>query len=556
MLESSNNKFLACKLRQKIAAKFGACPIQYKLLLQTEKTVEERALEGKQGTTKLSLSVTCAFCFLVSIFSALLVFFGMDVFTYTLICVTMSMFTVGMWTLPYFDLLLSPINYPIVAHTPVSSRTYFLVKLTQILKYAVLLLICLNIFPSMCGPFIRGDNTTFLCYFFPVFYLPIAFIAGFFTIGVMTAFAGYLTKLYSVKRLRKISKSAQFILPLLLPLFFYLIPFNTVADHYELVLKWLYMLPNGWFAGAVSLATSTVERPGFTRDLILTGVAVFSTLLLVLIPLRSIAKTYSKYLSFLMESGSRQKDKLRIRQPLLARFFKSREVYAVFSLSAVYMRRDRKILHQLASGSVVNFMMIGMFFARKIYPIEFIEYHYAIGLSPGLTGMFVFLGVPTVMGFLSSVGYSEHWKASWILGLAPLRKSHDLWLGVEAVTFIYIVFPCTLLFFVVATALWGVMGIFFILPGLIVVLFFVITYPKPESGIPLSQEAVEIDRSAGCLAYGISMIAAGVLVGVQFLARFIHIWVYIGVYCLIVIGGLIGFVKFYKKKSRKETSDV
>ena len=541
---------------ERIAAKFGACPIQYKLLLQTEKTIEERALEGKHGTTKLSLAVTCAFCFLISIFSALLVFFDMDVFTYALIGVTMSMFTVGMWTLPYFDLLLSPINYPVVAHTPVSSRTYFLVKLTQILKYAVLLLICLNIFPSMCGPFIRGDETSILCYFFPVFYLPIAFIAGFFTIGVMTAFAGYLTKLYSVKRLRKISKSAQFIFPILLAASFYLIPIDVVTDNYKSVLKWLYVLPNGWFAGAVSLATSTIDRPEFTRDMILTGVATFSTLLLVLIPLRSIAKTYSKYLSFLMESGSRRKHKLRIRQPYLARFFKSREVYAVFSLSAAYMRRDRQILHQLASGVVVNIMIIVMFFARKIYPIEFIEYHYAIGLSPGLTGMFVFLGVPTVMGFLSSVGYSEHWKASWMLSLAPLRKSHDLWRGVEAVTFIYIVFPCTLLFFIVATVFWGVTGIFFILPGLIVVLFFVITYPKSESGIPLSQEPVEIDRSAGCLAYGISMITAGVLVGVQFLARFIHVWVYIGVYCVIVVGGFIGFVKLYKIESMKETSDA
>ena len=541
---------------ERIAAKFGACPIQYKLLLQTEKTVEERALEGKQGTAKLSLAVTCAFCFLASIFSALPVFFGMDVFTYALIGVTMSMFIVGMWTLPYFDLLLSPINYPVVAHTPMSSRTYFLVKLTQILKYAVLLLICLNIFPSICGPFIRGDNTTILRYFFPVFYLPIAFMAGFFTIGVMTAFAGYLTKLYSVKRLRKISKSAQFILPLLFPAFFFLIPTDLVADNYKSVLKWLYVLPNGWFAGAVSLATSTIDRPEFTRDVILAGIAIFSTLLLVLIPLRSIAKTYAKYLSFLMESGSRQKDKLRIKQSFLARFFRSRDVYAGFCLSASYMRRDRHILNQLASGAVVSVMMIAMFFVRKIYPIEYIAYHYTIGLSPGLTGLSVFLGVVLVFGFLSSVGYSEHWKASWMLSLVPLRKPYDLWRGVEAATFIYIVLPCTLLFFIVATVFWGVMGIFFILPGLLVVLFSVITYPKPESGIPLSKEAVEIDRMAGCLAYGISMIIAGVLVGVQFLAAFIHVWVYIAVYCVIVIGGLIGFIKFYKKESMKETSDA
>lgn len=541
---------------ENIAAKFGACPIQYKLLLQTEKTVEERALEGKQGTAKLSLSVTCAFCFLASIFSALPVFFGMDVFTYALIGVTMSMFIVGMWTLPYFDLLLSPINYPVVAHTPVSSRTYFLVKLTQILKYAVLLLTCLNIFPSICGPFIRGDNTTFLCYFFPIFYLPIAFMAGFFTIGVMTAFAGYLTKLYSVKRLRKISKSAQFILPLLVPVSFFLIPTDVIMDNYKSVLKWIYVFPNGWFAGGVSLAVSTIERPGFTRDLILTGVAIFSTLLLVLIPLRSIAKTYSKYLSFLMESGSRQKDKLRIRRPLLARFFRARDAYASFCLSSAYMRRDRQLLHQFVSGAVVSVMMIAMFFVRDIYPIEFIEYHYAIGLSPGFTGLFVFLGVVTVFGFLSSVGYSEHWKASWMLSLVPLRKPYDLWRGVMAVTFIYIVFPCTLLFFILATVFWGVMGIFFVLPGLLVVLFSVITYPKPESGIPLSKEPVEIDRMAGCLAYGISMVIASVLVGILFLARFIHVWVYIGVYCVMVIGGVIGFIKFYKKETMKETTDA
>ena len=47
----------------------------------------------------------------------------------------MSMAMIGFWTIPYFDILISPVNYPIVAHTPVSSRTYFLVKLTQILNY-------------------------------------------------------------------------------------------------------------------------------------------------------------------------------------------------------------------------------------------------------------------------------------------------------------------------------------------------------------------------------------------------------------------------------------
>ena len=532
---------------EKIAAKLGACPIQYKLLLQTDKTLEERALEGKQGLSKLSLSLTCAFCFLISISSALPVFFHVNVFNYALIGTTTSMFMVGLWMLPYFDLLLSPINYPVIAHTPVSSRTYFLVKLTQILKYAVLLLGCLNIFPSLCGIFLRGDEASFLCYFFPIFYLPIAFMSGFFAIGVMTAFAGYLTKLYAIKSLRKIAKSAQFILPMLFPLFFYLIPIDFLKDNYEAVIKWISVFPSGWFAGAISITVSTFERPEVARDLILAGVAFLSTLLL-LIPLRSIAKTYSKYLAYLMESGGRPKDTLRMRVPFLARFFTSRDVYAGFRLSAVYMRRDRHILQQLVSSTLMVGLMTVIFFVRGIYPIEWIAYHYAIGLSPGLTGLFIFLGVSLVFGFLSSVGSSEHYKASWMLKLAPLRAQSDLWRGVEIATFIYLVLPCTLLFFIVAILFWGVLGILFVLPGLLVMLYSVITYPKPESGLPLSEEVIKIANMTGCLAYGLSMIAAGALVGIQFLARLLHVWVYVGVYCIIVVGGLIGFIYHFTKK--------
>ena len=535
---------------EKIAAKFGACPIQYKLLRQTEKTLEERATEGKQGLAKLSLSLTCVFCFFVSIFSALPVFFHIDVFTYALIGTTTSMFMVGMWTLPYFDLLLSPINYRVIAHTPVSSRTYFLVQLTHILKYAVLLLGCLNIFPSVCGIFLRGDEASFLCYFFPIFYLPVAFMSGFFAIGVMTVFAGYLTKLYAIKSLRKVAKSAQFILPLLFPTFFYLIPIDFLKDNYEAVIKWLLLFPNGWFAGAISLAVSTFERSEVRRDIVLAGVALFSTLLL-LIPLRSIAKTYSKYLAYLMESGGRPKDKLRMRVPFLARFFTSRDVYAGFRLSAVYMRRDRHILSQLASGTLGAGLMTVIFFVRGIYPIEFIEYHYAIGLSPGLTGLFVFLGVSLVFGFLGSVGYTEHYKAAWMLKLAPLRAPTDLWRGVVIATLIYIVLPFTLLFFIAATFFWGVLGILFVLPGFLVMLYSVITYPKPESGLPLSEEVLKTVKMTGCLAYGLSMIAAGALVGIQFLARLLHLYVYVGVYCIIVVGGLIGFIYYWTKTPEK-----
>ena len=43
-------------------------------------------------------------------------------------------------------------------------------------------------------------------------------MSGFFTIGVMTVFAGYLTKLYTKKGTRNIAQYAQFVFPTLFPL--------------------------------------------------------------------------------------------------------------------------------------------------------------------------------------------------------------------------------------------------------------------------------------------------------------------------------------------------
>ena len=129
---------------EKIVELLGASPTQYRQLLKAEKLVDKRALEGKRGTM-LSLALNCAIFFFMGLSTASMLLLPLDVFTYALISITMSMAMIGIWTIPYFDMLLSPIHYPIVAHTPVSSRTYFLVKLTQVLTHTVLLLASFNL---------------------------------------------------------------------------------------------------------------------------------------------------------------------------------------------------------------------------------------------------------------------------------------------------------------------------------------------------------------------------------------------------------------------------
>ncbi len=571
---------------EKIVEMLGASPTQYRYLLQTEKLVEKRALEGKNISVNFSLAATWGFCFIISIpLTAIPFFFPIDIFSYALMGITLSMMMISLWMIPYFDILLSPINYPVIAHTPVASRTYFLVKLTQLLKHTIPLLACLNLMPAIGGIWIHMHESSQFQYFFPLVYLPVAFMSGFFTIGVMTTFAGYWTKLYTKKTFRNIVQYVQFIFVVFLPLTCILLYYRSpdglmdkltlyyespddLMDKLTSILKWFNTLPNAWFAGIVALALGQIER----YFLIVAGLAIASTLFLVFVPLQSIAQSYSTYLSYLLESGSQQKAKLRVKTPLFARIFRNRAVRAGLCLSFVYIRRDKILLGNFL-GSLITAIIVATVFNQSFDQMWFDD-AFPIGLSPGFSAMFYTVGFAIVPTFMFLIKYSEHWKASWMLMLAA---PGDLWRGVQAVACLYLVAPCMLLMLCMATVIWGTLGIFYVLPVLIILLNLVVFYPKPRAGLPRAEELVEKRlRRVGWIApkpraglplaeeliqkrlrlvqwiAPIGSVLGTVFPVIQLIAYMINIWVYYGFYCVIVAGGLISFTFLFQKEKRRK----
>ena len=542
---------------EKIVEMLGGSPTQYRYLLNTEKLVEKRALKGNRFVN-LSLGLSCGIFFIVGLSSASMLLVSLNVFTYALINITMSMAMIGIWTIPYFDILIAPTHYPIVAHTPVSSRTYFLVKLTQILTYTVLLLGSFNLPPAIAGIWIHARESSQLLYLFPLVYLFIGFMSGFFTIGVMTVFVGYLTKLYTKRSLRNIAQYAQFIFPALFPMVWILLPrlprslSEGGMDTLTAFTKWFYALPNGWFAGAVSLGVGEIESPHIVRNLILAGLAVVSTLILVLVPLRNIAKGYSEYLSYLLESGNRQKSELQVKTPLFANLFRNPVIRAGFCLGSAYMRRDKHILRQLFSAFGGILIIVVIFAQDELFSLKWIQEGYAIGFSPGFSAMSCFIGTSFISSFILPIRYSEHWRASWTLRLTPIAASHDLWRGVQAVALLYIVAPFTLLMFCVATFIWGPSGILYVLPGSITLLYYVIFYPKPVSNLPLAEEFVQKRATAGAwIPLVLSFLGIGAFIGIQALTYLINIWVYYGFSCIMVVSGLVSFAYLLRKNKER-----
>ena len=533
----------------KIAEMLGADPTHYRQLRKVEKTVAIRAVdaERERGFANASLGITCFICLIFSAVIAMAVFFQpLDIFSYTLLTLSGTMVLVVFLILPHFDIILSPTNYLVVSHTPVSSRTYFIVKLTQLLTYAVLLLGCLNLLPAIFGLWTKEQNP-----FFPAVYLPISFIAGFFMIGLMTMFAGYLTKLYAKERFRYIAQYAQLAFTVFFPAIYIFGPrfFTELAtDKVVSFFKAFYLLPNSWFAGAVSLALGDTHR----QFLILTALAIASIVLLVVGPLRSIAKGYSKYLASLSEARRTRSSQLKIKTSVVARLFRKRETYIGADLVSAYLRRDRttqfRFLRELGSIAII---LVLLFREHDLF-LNSIGKTFTIWLALGVSAFFFFLGSIFIASFLGQIRYSEHWRAAWMFRCAPLAAPHALWRGVQATALVYMILPYTLLLTTAATFFWPrFWGGFYLLPGVVGLLCYVVFHPKPSSGLPLSQEYNQSKRYAELIPHLCGLLIFGAVLILQFVMYKIHLGLYIACYSVTIIAGFLLFIYFFGKKEEQ-----
>ena len=368
---------------------------------------------------------------------------------------------------------------------------------------------------------------------------------------------GYLTKLYSNKWLRNVARYAELAFPILFPCVYVigtrLLPeLKLVSDKFLPFLTAFYLLPNSWFAGIVAFGLGDLHY----RFLILTTVAIVATVLLVAGPLRSAAKGYSKYLTYLLESRRTQKSQLKLRASLVSRLFKKRETRAGADLVFAYLRRDRRTQLRVFSalGTPVVFLVI-LLQDNRVW--DWIGKPFTIWLALGVSAFFFFGCSTMVSSFLGQIRYSDHWRAKWIFRCVPFTVPHALWRGTLATTLIYIVIPYTLLLLTLATIFWrGLWGIFYLLPGLSALLVYVGCYPKPSSGLPLSEKYIQsgwnMEQVWLLIRFICTQLLFDAVLAIQFVMYKLHLGFYIGSYIVIVTAGFLIFIHAFNKKQERE----
>ena len=541
----------------KIAQIYGVDPAHFRQLLKLDKTVTKRAKGDKQGFANLSYGLACCFHVLMGtpvafILLSRLLDAPVEAFDYALIALSYTMVMIAFLSYSRLEFIFNPTDYLVLAHTPVSSRTFSLAKLTRLLSSTVVMLGCLNLLPAIAGCWTGERNPLF-----PIVYLPISLIAGFFSVGVLTVITGCVAKLHTYEKLRNISRYAELAFPILFP-FVYLIgprllpELKLVSDKLLPFLTAFYLLPNSWFAGMVAFGLGDVHY----RFLVLTMVSIVATALLVAGPLRHVAKGYSKFLTSLLESRRTQKSKLTLKSSLVSRMFKRRETRAGADFVFAYLRRDRRTQLRVFSsiGTPVIFLII-WFQDRSLS--DWIGKPFTIWLALGVSALF-FYGCSTMVGsFLEQIRYSDHWRAKWIFRCAPVAVPHALWRGTLATTLVYIVLPYALLLATLATISWkGFWGIFYLLPGLSALLVYTGCYPKPIFGLPLSEEYIQSRGNMKqvwlLIRFICTQLLFGAILAIQFVMYKLNLGLYIGCYIVIVTAGFLIFLHAFNKNQERE----
>ncbi|MDE0298227.1 MAG: hypothetical protein OXN17_06315 [Candidatus Poribacteria bacterium] len=541
----------------KIAQIYGVDPAHFKQLLKLDKTVASRAKGDKNGSAIFSYGLVCCFHVILGLPVAFILLFRLldapvDGFDYAIIGLSYTMVMTAFLSYSRLEFILNPIDYLVLAHTPVSSRTFFLAKLTRLLASTAVMSSCLNLLPAITGYWTAERSPLF-----PVVYLGVSVIAGFFSVGVLTVITGYVTKLHTYEKLRSISKYSELAFPVLFPFVYLVVPrllpeLKIVSDKLIPFLTAFYLLPNSWFAGMVAFGLGDVHY----RFLILTAVAILAMLLLVVGPLRSVAKGYSRFLTSLLESRKTQKPQLKLRASLVSRVFERRETRVGADLVFAYLRRDRRT--QLRVFSAVGTPVIFLAILFQDNPVwDWIGKPFTIWLALGVSAIFFFGCSTMVSSFLGQIRYSDHWKAKWIFQCAPLTVPHALWRGTLATTLIYIVLPYTILLLTLATIFWrGLWGMFYLLPGLSALLVYAVCYPKPNSGLPLSEEFIQsgwnLEQLWLLIRFICTQLIFGVVLAIQFVMYKLGVGLYIGCYAFIVIGGILIFIHNFNKKQLGE----
>ena len=338
------------------------------------------------------------------------------------------------------SVVISPDDYDILAHQPVSSRTYFLVKLTNVL-----------IFTLIIGALLGGPSVILLL----VVLGPLVALGGLLAVaGITTATTLAILCLYSAllgvvhpRRLRRalslvqvIAMAAVMMGPIYIDdLFGPALEQMISQDGTFSIPVWAFLAPPAWFASFLPLFAGDWSL-GYAAAA--TG-GVASVGILFVLSAGRLSVSYAERLGAITASSERRRRSRRTERSHTGGFRRRLRLPSDIGVIATLVRAQFRddMNFRMAVMGIVTAILLYSFMAMRQGPLPdpFVDLG---AFSRGLVVMnFAAIGLPLVIVELLSV--SRSWHASWVFFAGPADRAR---LAVNASL-------CVTLFVVAPTAL-------------------------------------------------------------------------------------------------------
>ncbi len=286
----------------------------------------------RRGST---LVFVVLFYMLMGAFASGLVVFIRDPLLSGTLLTTFLMFMVGMMVLvDHQSVITSPDDYVVLGFRPVSSRTYFAVRLTNVLVYTMALTTAFGLGPMLAYTFAHG--------FRPVMGLAAAFtfyMSTFFATLLLVLAYAWLLRIVGPSRLKRALSYLQLVMGFVVYGGYFAMSrsFNRRAMA-QLALPdspWLLLYPPTWFASILAVAGGD-----FRTDVVIrAALAVLAVAVLVAKIGGRLTLRYAEQLGALSSASDTRRRPRVVRRPI---WFKLGEARAIALLIRGQLRNDQK----------------------------------------------------------------------------------------------------------------------------------------------------------------------------------------------------------------------
>jgi ABC-2 type transport system permease protein len=439
-------------------SRFGVDAQQYHFLLQASLKLDFRSAGSvlkpeQQSQTASALKLTLLLNLIFSvILSLVMLAASKSTFVFSTMLLGYSMVMVAMSVLIEFGLaVISPDDFQVLAHRPISSRTFFAVKSSNLLFYVLLLGTSLNLVPALVGVAVRESQ-----WHFPLAYFLVASVASVFVAGTMVALYGLLLRTLRYERFKDLLVYAQIAFSFMFFFGFQVFP-RLLGDvkaftAQDVVRSWAVGFPSVWFAGVVEVMLGNISG----QTLALGALAVIVCVVILPLALKNVSLDYSEQLSRIAASSSKAKSGAAVTRRSGASAWFNRfllrdsEERAFFYFFLRMFRRNRLLKLQILPnfGVAIAMMAVALLQGDKLQnPFEKTAFSMA-AMFPVIA--FVFAG----MGVTTALPYSDEYQGGWIFPLVPIGNRAKILTALKKVVVLLLFVPLFVINWILFACFW------------------------------------------------------------------------------------------------------